>query len=82
MFAPGLGIVEDPATGSAAVALSGYISKFLEKNDGKFSYVIEQGFEMGRPSIIEMSFSQKNQEIDSVTIKGNAVIFSKGKITL
>lgn len=82
MFAPGLGIVEDPATGSAAVALSGYISKFLEKNDGEFSFVVEQGFEIDRPSIIEMSFSQKNRKIESVKVKGNAVIFSEGKIVL
>ena len=82
MFAPALGISEDPATGSAVAALSGYISKFLEKNDGKFSYVVEQGFEIKRPSIIEMSFSQKNQKIESVKIIGKAVIFSEGKISL
>ena len=44
--------------------------------------MIEQGFEMNRPSIIEMSFTQKNQKIESVKIKVNAVIFSKGKIIL
>jgi trans-2,3-dihydro-3-hydroxyanthranilate isomerase len=82
MFAPGLGISEDPATGSAVAALAGYISKHLQKNDGEFSFVVEQGFEIGRPSIIEMLFSQKNQKIESVKVKGNAVIFSKGKIDL
>jgi trans-2,3-dihydro-3-hydroxyanthranilate isomerase len=82
MFAPALGISEDPATGSAVAALSGYISKFLENKDGEFSYVIEQGFEINRPSIIEMSFSQKDQKIESVKIIGNAVIFSEGKISL
>jgi len=82
MFAPALGISEDPATGSAAAALAGYISKYIEKNDGTFTYVIEQGFEINRPSIIEMSFTQKNHKIESVKIKGNAVIFSEGKIIL
>ena len=82
MFAPALGISEDPATGSAAAALAGYISKYLEKQDGEFSYVIEQGFEINRPSIIEMTFSQKNSKIESVKIKGNAVIFSEGKISI
>jgi trans-2,3-dihydro-3-hydroxyanthranilate isomerase len=82
MFAPALGISEDPATGSAAAALAGVISENFEKTDGNFTYVIEQGFEMGRPSIIEMSFTQKNQKIESVKIKGNAVIFSKGTINL
>lgn len=82
MFAPSLGITEDPATGSAAAALAGVISECFEKNDGNFTYVIEQGFEMNRPSIIEMSFTQKNQKIESVKIKGNAVIFSKGTINV
>ena len=82
MFAPSLGISEDPATGSAAAALAGFISEYMEKNDGTFSYVIEQGFEINRPSIIEMSFVQKNHKIESVKIRGNAVIFSDGKIIL
>ena len=82
MFAPALGISEDPATGSAAAALAGYISENIEKNDGTFTYVIEQGFEINRPSIIEMSFTQKNQKIESVKIRGNAVIFSEGKISI
>ena len=82
MFAPALGISEDPATGSAAAALAGYISEYMEKNDGSFSYVIEQGFEINRPSIIEMSFTQKNHKIESIKIRGNAVILSEGKIIL
>lgn len=82
MFAPSLGISEDPATGSAAAALAGYISEYLEKNDGSFTYLIEQGFEINRPSIIEMSFTQKNHKIESVKIRGNAVIFSEGKINI
>jgi trans-2,3-dihydro-3-hydroxyanthranilate isomerase len=82
MFAPALGISEDPATGSAAAALAGYISEYLEKKDGTFTYVIEQGFEIKRPSIIEMSFRQKNQKIESVKIRGDAVIFSEGTIIL
>ena len=82
MFAPALGISEDPATGSAVAALAGYISEYMEKNDGTFTYVVEQGFEINRPSIIEMSFTQKNHKIESVKIRGNAVIFSEGKIIL
>ena len=82
MFAPALGISEDPATGSAVAALAGYISEYMEKNDGTFTYVVEQGFEINRPSIIEMSYTQKNQKIESVKIKGNAVIFSEGQIII
>ena len=82
MFAPALGITEDPATGSAVAALAGHISENIEKRDGTFNYVVEQGFEINRPSIIEMSFTQKNQKIESVKIRGNAVIFSEGKISI
>ena len=82
MFAPALGISEDPATGSAAAALAGFISENIEKNDGTFTFTIEQGFEINRPSIIEMVFTQKNNKMESIKIKGNAVIFSEGTITL
>ena len=54
----------------------------MEKKDGTFTFVIEQGFEINRSSIIEMSFTQKNQKIESVKIKDNAVIFSEGRIIL
>jgi len=82
MFAPALGISEDPATGSAAAALAGFISEYMEKNDGTFTFVIEQGFEIYRPSAIEMSFTKKNQKIESVKIRGNAIIFSEGRIDI
>ena len=82
MFAPALGVSEDPATGSAAAALAGYVSEFLERGDGEFSYLIEQGFEMKRPSIIEMSFSQEGGQIRGVRVGGRAAVFSKGTILL
>lgn len=53
MFAPAFGIVEDPATGGAASALAGYLCD-REGRDGSFHWQIEQGFEMGRPSLIEL----------------------------
>lgn len=82
MFAPGLGISEDPATGSAVAALAGYVFESTEKKDGVSTFVVEQGFEIKRPSLIEMSFTSKKSKIDSIRISGNAVIFSEGQITL
>ena len=82
MFAPALGISEDPATGSAVASLAGYIYEVMEKkDDGTFTFVVEQGFEINRPSMIEMSFTVKNRRIESVKISGNAVIFSEGFIS-
>lgn len=52
MFAPLRGIAEDPATGSAAAAFAGVAVAYEKPEDGEHTLVIEQGFEMGRPSQI------------------------------
>jgi trans-2,3-dihydro-3-hydroxyanthranilate isomerase len=54
MFAPGMGVTEDPATGSAAAAFAGVIMKYDQPSGGKKNYVIEQGFEIGRPSEVHL----------------------------
>jgi trans-2,3-dihydro-3-hydroxyanthranilate isomerase len=54
MFAPHDGIVEDPATGSAAAAFAGALVAFDAPVDGPGHYWIEQGVEMGRPSRIRL----------------------------
>ena len=54
MFAPGSGVPEDPATGSAAAALGGYLSKIDGSSKAALSWTIEQGLEIGRPSIIHV----------------------------
>jgi trans-2,3-dihydro-3-hydroxyanthranilate isomerase len=53
MFAPGMGIPEDPATGSAAAAFAGLLAARLP--DGTHAIAIEQGCEMGRPSLIRLT---------------------------
>ncbi len=52
MFAPRIGITEDPATGSAAAAFAGLLGRFGGYGDGEHRVAIEQGYEMGRPSLI------------------------------
>ena len=52
MFAPAWGVTEDPATGSAAAAFAGVVHAFDRPSDGEHTLTIEQGFEMGRPSLI------------------------------
>ena len=54
MFAPGSGVPEDPATGSAAASLGGYLSKIDGRSEASLSWTIEQGLELGRPSIIHV----------------------------
>ncbi len=80
MFAPALGIPEDPATGSAVAAMSGYLVKLARYQDGDFSVVIEQGFEINRPSILEMSFTSSSGKVEKVHVKGKAVVVSQGEM--
>ena len=80
MFAPGAGIVEDPATGSAAAALPGHIALSGELIDGEHRWVIEQGFEMGRPSRIRATVKAEAGAVQSVRIGGDAVKMQEGQI--
>ncbi len=80
-FAPDVGISEDPATGSAAGALGAYLaySKSLPHENGKF--VIEQGIEIGRPSIIHVEV-QRGEKGMIVKVGGNVVDVIEGQIAV
>jgi trans-2,3-dihydro-3-hydroxyanthranilate isomerase len=79
MFAPDLGIGEDPATGSAAVCLAAYLAKYA--SDGMaLRWTIEQGFEMGRPSVLSISAEKRGAEIGAVRVAGKSVLVSEGKL--
>jgi trans-2,3-dihydro-3-hydroxyanthranilate isomerase len=82
MFASGWGIVEDPATGSAAAAYAGVLLQFERPGDGDHMFIIEQGLEMGRPSLISLGIVVENGALASATIGGSAVIVSQGAIDL
>lgn len=80
MFAPEMGIAEDPATGSAAVCLAGAMHHFDESPDGTHRRAIEQGYEMGRPSQIIMTNVVRGGALEAVRIGGQAVRVSTGHI--
>jgi trans-2,3-dihydro-3-hydroxyanthranilate isomerase len=80
MFAPSAGISEDPATGSAAAALAGYIPTFDTFADGSHLLVIEQGFEIGRPSLIELTLKISGGKLTGASIGGSAVVVMEGTI--
>lgn len=80
MFAPGAGIWEDPATGSAAAGLPAQIIRSQKIEDCVHRWVIEQGFEMGRPSRIIATVAVEGGEIASVRIGGAAVFMQKGQL--
>jgi trans-2,3-dihydro-3-hydroxyanthranilate isomerase len=77
VFVPGQGIIEDPATGSAAAALGGYLSAREGAATAKLSYVVEQGFEIKRPSIIELEVDKVDGEVTAVRVGGSAVMVSE-----
>lgn len=81
MFAPGIGVAEDPATGSAAgpvavhLALHGRI-RFGEQIE------IEQGVEILRPSVLHARVEGSREQIERVLVGGSAVIVARGEYRL
>ncbi len=80
MFAPELGFSEDPATGSAAAAFAGVVHRFDAPLSGSYRYVIEQGFEIGRPSLMTLEIDIAGGEIAAVRVGGNAVVVAEGRL--
>ncbi len=82
MFAPDAGVAEDPATGSAAAGLPAHVLASTTITDGEHNWIVEQGVEMGRPSRIAVSVQVIDNAAARVTIGGNAVKVSEGRITI
>jgi trans-2,3-dihydro-3-hydroxyanthranilate isomerase len=80
MLAPWDGIKEDPATGSAAAAFSGALSKSETLAQGVTRFVLEQGVEMGRPSSIELTLLTDAGIPSKVSIGGHAVKVAEGRL--
>ena len=82
MFAPAMGIEEDPATGSAATALAGYLGVRDKTPDGTLEWKVEQGFEMGRPSILHLEAEKAKRKIVSIRVGGASVLVSEGTMEI
>ncbi|WP_293372664.1 PhzF family phenazine biosynthesis protein [Nevskia sp.] len=80
MFAPGSGVMEDPATGSAAVALAGRLALDSAIADGLISAVIHQGLEMGRPSVLHIEADRVAGAVTAVRVGGHAVRVLSGTL--
>jgi trans-2,3-dihydro-3-hydroxyanthranilate isomerase len=81
MFAPALGISEDPATGGASGPLGCYLVHHkvisLDEN-GEVECVSEQGFEIGRPSFIKINIKQNRGVISEVRVGGQCYFMGEG----
>ncbi len=81
MFAPGMGLAEDPATGAAAAALGAYLAGRAPR-EGKAGWSIVQGVEMGRPSRIELELEKRGGKLAAVRVGGHAVVIGEAELTL
>lgn len=80
MFAPHLGIAEDPATGGAAAAFAGLLAEQGGFADGETPVGIYQGIEMGRPSLLRLVLKLENGRLSEAMIGGDAVKVSQGEL--
>ena len=82
MFGPAVGVAEDPATGSAGTALAGYLGARDTRRDGTLRWVVEQGYEMCRPSLLEIDAVKKHGAITETGVGGCSVLVSDGLIEI
>jgi trans-2,3-dihydro-3-hydroxyanthranilate isomerase len=82
MFAPALGVEEDSATGSGAVALAGVLAARLRAGSGTFTWRIDQGVAMGRPSRIEASAEKRAGQVVRIKVGGATVITAEGTMNV
>ena len=78
MFAPGFGITEDPATGGAVAALAGYLVALQKPSSGTAKWTVEQGVEMGRPSVLHLEADVSDGGLTAVRVGGQSVVISEG----
>lgn len=80
MFAPDLGIPEDPATGAAALALAGALALESPITEGRLDWVVHQGVEMGRASQLHISADRAGGAVTAVRVGGYAVQIAFGQL--
>jgi trans-2,3-dihydro-3-hydroxyanthranilate isomerase len=80
MFAPLHGVPEDPATGSANVALAGLLASLRPEPELELELRIIQGVEMGRPSLLEASAEKRGGRVVETRIGGCCVLVMRGQI--
>ena len=81
MFAPGGGVSEDPATGSAAGPLALHLARH-----GRIAFgdeiEISQGVEIGRPSTLHARVDGTSEQVERVEVGGSAVVVARGEFRL
>jgi trans-2,3-dihydro-3-hydroxyanthranilate isomerase len=81
MFAPGSGVAEDPATGSAAGPLCMHLARHGRVSFGE-EIEISQGDEIGRPSKLHARVTGAADKVESIEVGGSAVVVARGEFKL
>jgi trans-2,3-dihydro-3-hydroxyanthranilate isomerase len=81
VFAPALGVPEDPATGSAAGPLAIHLARHERVAFGE-ELEIRQGQELGRPSLLRARVTGSRERIERVEVGGSAVVVARGEFML
>jgi trans-2,3-dihydro-3-hydroxyanthranilate isomerase len=80
VFPGAVGIVEDPATGSAALGFGVFLAASGLLPDGEHPYVVSQGVEMGRPSTMRCTVLVEGGAATRTTVSGGVVPVARGEI--
>ncbi len=80
---PGLSVPEDPATGSAALGLGVWlVASGLLPADGESGYVVHQGLELHRPSVLECVVTAQAGAVTSARVTGSVVPIARGEMAV
>lgn len=82
MFAPAMGVDEDPATGAAATALAGYLAPLEDRDAGTVRWSVQQGVEMGRPSLLSVEADLAVGKVAAIRVGGQSVLVSRGEMNI
>ena len=83
VFAPGLSVPEDPATGSAALGLGVWlVTSGLLPADGESGYVVHQGVELHRPSVLDCAVTAAGGAVTRAQVTGNVVPIARGEMAV
>ena len=83
MFGPGVGVAEDPATGSAALGLGVWlVASGLLPGEGESPYTVRQGAEIQRPSILDCTVTAAGGVAVRATVTGQVVPVAEGRINV
>jgi trans-2,3-dihydro-3-hydroxyanthranilate isomerase len=82
MFSPLAGIVEDPATGSATVAVAAILAENVPERDVEIRMRFVQGVDMGRPSLLLTRVQKRSGKIESAHVGGRCVQVMEGVLDL